>query len=268
MSVIPLKRKHTRKPNYPVGIDWSNPLSKGLKIFVATPFYNSVTGKMEAAVNGAAKTRNVMVFDGTDDRADGKVKAATGSAFTVASKYKSGSAIGSASRYLLNIHRSADPFAVILWHYGAASEVRANWSLNGYASFLHEPAAGEASKVIISVPSSTYTDAYALIDGVIPPINAGTSVPFSATTDDYSVGGRSTGARYWDGDIEYVAKWSRALSAAEQKSFQENPYQILQPRTQYIPIAAAASGRIMGSLAGQGGLAGNGGIAGIGGGCA
>lgn len=42
-----------------------------------------------------------------------------------------------------------------------------------------------------------------------------------------TIGDRSSGSRWWDGTIEYVAIWDRDLSDAEAASFQADPYQFV-----------------------------------------
>lgn len=73
-------------------------------------------------------------------------------------------------------------------------------------------------------------------------------------------------------DVQFFGLWKRALNAQEILSLEQNPNQLMKP---VLPLhaffnldVAAPSGRIMGSIAGQGGLAGRGGIAGPGGGIA
>ena len=74
----------------------------------------------------------------------------------------------------------------------------------------------------------------------------------------------------YTGDMSDLIMGHHALNDAEVMSLHKDFYQILQPRTQLLPLtqAAVGGGRIMGSLADKGGLAGHGGIAGIGGGLA
>lgn len=74
----------------------------------------------------------------------------------------------------------------------------------------------------------------------------------------------------FNGDVELIAFFSKALTEQEAVSVSNHPYQIFQPRTQYIPVGVAdvVAGRIMSSLAYHGGLVGPGGIAGSSGGLA
>lgn len=82
---------------------------------------------------------------------------------------------------------------------------------------------------------------------------------------------RST-ERSYDGNLYYLFVWDHELTEHEMKAISDSPYQIFKPAiplTAYFALEAVApSGRIMGSIAGQGGLAGRGGIAGPGGGMA
>lgn len=50
-----------------------------------------------------------------------------------------------------------------------------------------------------------------------------------------------TGAQ-WPYQASFCRVWNRALSDAEIKSLYDHPYQIVQPRTQYIPYSTAAAG--------------------------
>jgi len=47
---------------------------------------------------------------------------------------------------------------------------------------------------------------------------------------DITIGDRSSGSRWWDGEIEYVAIWSTDLSDELAQSFQKDPYQFLKPK--------------------------------------
>lgn len=77
--------------------------------------------------------------------------------------------------------------------------------------------------------------------------------------------------RSFAGYIEFVAVYRSAhgQSPCIAREMARAPFQIVRPlRTFFLPAAAAPSGRIMGSIAGEGGLAGHGGLAGAGGGLA
>jgi hypothetical protein len=90
------------------------------------------------------------------------------------------------------------------------------------------------------------------------------------TTRGFALGAQdSAGTLPWAGDIYYAKFWDRALSDVEITELSRDRYSFLKPKgSTLLPIAAAATGRIMGSLAGSGGLAGHGGIAGHAGGLA
>lgn len=117
-----------------------------------------------------------------------------------------------------------------------------------------------------------------ILDGTFIGENSGGS--YSPSTEPLIIGSTDT-ARNADADIALILFWNRgwwnpdtdfpgARVTSQLQGLINNPWQIFQPRTLYIPVGVAdvVGGRIMSSLVRSGGLVGQGGIAGEGGGLA
>ena len=133
------------------------------------------------------------------------------------------------------------------------------------------PSSTDYHDVVIRWQGGVLVEMY--VDGVEVSYSGTPGVAASHATASIST---RIGVYFWDqadaslnGTIKYMHVFNKLLPLGYIENIRKNPYQLLQPRTQYIGLGEAApTGRIMGSLAANGGLAGQGGIAGIGGGLA
>lgn len=62
----------------------------------------------------------------------------------------------------------------------------------------------------------------------------------TASTHDFFVGRREDAVTKLDGAINFIAMFDRELSFEETEEIRRNPYGLLQPRTQYLPISTGA----------------------------
>ena len=75
--------------------------------------------------------------------------------------------------------------------------------------------------------------------GPNPELEAGTQI-FS--DNDFVLGGHLTLAKSWDGWILLAVIWDRGLSEGEWNSFVDNPWQIFEPRSVFMPVGVIAEG--------------------------
>lgn len=272
MSIVTKKLRWTKKPNQPVRIDWSNPLSKSLELC----FLLNETGGSGA--RDSAKSHNSSYIGtptpevGTEGRA-----------------LKFSNATDAVDITTLTLTASQNKTFTFL--------IKPNSLIN--SDFIFDTATG---RLVLALQDTGSIDTISFYDGAWKETNVAADLgvyqvlifSFEGTTarvykDSVQIGGdiaytqraigdrtrlgndsQTTPSHPSDSSIAFFAIHSRALNSAEVKSFSNNLYQILKPRTQYISLAdaAPAGGRIMSSLTANGGLAGHGGIAGIGGGLA
>jgi len=62
-----------------------------------------------------------------------------------------------------------------------------------------------------------------------------------ASTDDFRVGRRYDTVTKLDGAINFIAMFDREMSFAETEQIRANPYNLLQPRTQFLDITVEAA---------------------------
>ena len=249
----------TKKPPANTGIDWANPLSKGLVgVF---PFWeaggqprniidNSITALDEGdpswAVNRDGITRD---YDNTDSDS---------LAVSTTSKLRT---IGACTLFFKGYNREAQASSAFnglagLRPSGAGGVPWAyNFRQNSALMQFHWRAGGGFA--IATATTNLPTDDYFSItctrpvlatsgkiykDGLLLNETTGLSAP-TAGTANLAIGQTiETGSENWDGQMNLFCIWDRELSESEVLTLEHNPYQIFQPRTQVLNTFVAAGG--------------------------
>ena len=260
--MISRKEPWKSQPQVPAGVDWSNPLTRGLRaiVYAGRP-YNFATNRFltstvqggaitpyglgfaSAAVatnivelpfelNGAVSIHAVVSRDASASGRD------SGNPNSVASIAGNRSAALEPTFWEFNIGNS----------YGSASDVDKPRFINNAVAI-----------------GSIYLDGV-LLSGTNPATTALTNGRFYSITASAASGATASGTgktrlfnlngQYGlNGRVPLIALWNRALSESEIAELSENPWQLLQPRTQYIPVSVT-SGPLThatdGALAGPG----------------
>ncbi len=229
-----------KKPTGPVEIDWSHPLAKGLKFF--TIFNNGafvdLVNKDTATItvnNGEIKYENghgsfavgainnsLVSYDGRDIVATNGLTFATNVRPAEVGTFK----------YWCNLESPSDATEVIFWQNGAT--LRLSWGVAAGTSIYKGTTivAEEWQSVAASMDSTgdpTKSKLYYQGKLVASPTTGGTAIT-PDDMDQVNIGNRSTGARGWDGHMEYMAVWETQLSDTDYQSFERNPYQFLKPK--------------------------------------
>lgn len=249
---IPKRIPLQRKPEGQVRIDWSNPLAKGL---VGAWIFNEGSGSTIFDLTG---NNNAVLENGTWAIAGGErsvlcnadqeiVTVASADAtnpsgdITIFARIKPPSSIGdggSGSTHGVINNYSAQYYIGIT---GSG-----NMQFNDYDVGSIDVDVGDWGVDWLTVGGTIYgTDATLYFKG--DPVGTGTidrSGAVNGETKLFNVDNNED-LDYdnpLDGEGSIVYIYNRGLSAPEFKSLDANPYQILQPRTQYIPIEFVVDG--------------------------
>lgn len=245
VGYMPIKRKHTRKPSYDVEVDWANPMTKGLVACVmlgggrqAFDIVQNVAWTPDAGYTNSVNTLDGRTLENTSSTDIG-IYAPANAAYRIAQG------------------------SVLLSHIPSEKTNWRSWfALDNttYAKsiFIQGLTNGVIEEFVQGTSTSTATNTYfankrtnlvATYDGSRQRLAVnGKAVIDSAravalTYSGYPVIGYvdNLSGRALKGEMGVFMIWDTPLSEAQEKSLSLNPYQILQPRTQYIPVGAAAA---------------------------
>lgn len=243
------------QPQEAAGIDWDNPLTRGLRLAVigGSP-QNIVTGQMPAGINrlssGVASEGRVW----TGDAPSGTINSRgivfpfdVSGALTVHTIVLRSASVNDAdSSRIATVIGNLDNGQANFWHLNLG---------NGFG------AAGDDNKPRFSLSAAgvgtIYADGIAL-SGNNPATTALTNgqwyrmsaaKPAGATdtsgTNRISIGGqRSSGGAYYglNGSIALVLLWDRELSAVEIAQLTRREYELFAPRSIWVPVSAGGGG--------------------------
>lgn len=278
--IIPRKSK----PNYPVPIHWANPLTNGLifsSYFLPSRVYDFVGGAhatLGAATTFRADRSGVGLYsDETDatqyaEWANADVPTITKEhtvQLTFSPNFDSTDVGGVNFNTFLD--QTDDNTAGIRVFWTSAAEWRYRlFTTAGAVNLDHGGNGFNIGDTITLIMQYDGANMRLYENGLLLNSAAKTG-DFSNSSDDWIFGNTNNTPTVSESAncIQHIANfWNRSITEAEVREISQNPYQILQPRTQYVGVeVVAAAGRIN-SLAYKGGLAGHGGIAGHGGGLA
>lgn len=246
-----LRTTRTAQPQQTVGVDWGNPLTRGLV------FADPGTSLSNAALMqpmGRTGTRSV-VRDGQAWRGFGA--SGIGSTDAVNTGFNGQSApITIFARYIrtglggngvgrLWERSTAD---TMLFSSGVPEYYRAYSGGTGIWAFSVGDGSGDANVVVSIAVSSTgvasdVPQGYVNGRTVTLSTTAGTSGTPNAGTSNYFIGNNPAGARNWDGFIGEFLVWHRILSPAEVAAVHRNPWQLFapEPRRIWVPGAVGPS---------------------------
>lgn len=224
------KRPWASQPQGPVQIDWSNPITKGLVTVIGadTEF---VSGKPMGNTGGC--TKSITKFG-------------VGRSFTSATQFLSVNApdnfLTSACTILSLFNRGGNTPCLLLGQIDHSSETWAGTNLwvrsNNQLDFLRgsvqyrfssqsEVPSGECC-VVVTHNGNYVTAPVALVNGLQMTFSLISANPFSTSTNPVRVGALHSSAAPSMSSTLSVA-WNRALSAAEIRSINQNPWQIFKP---------------------------------------
>jgi len=248
--VFPIKRKWTTKPNQPVGIDWSNPLTKGLVAVVlsGTHRLDLATGET-TSLNGAStkKANYLHAGDSTGDTLTTPINSLLRNyttRLTVITKVKR-TANGGNWSFLLDYDSKTTgvPYSPFYFQrHGSTHTFDFGVTNNRTVQSASDVTVGEWHTIAGTYVSGETNGHKFYLDGALDA--TATNTQAASYNDSYglSVGEAGDGNNgVQPQDNEYVFVWDRDLSAVEVKSLTDNPYQILQPRTQLIGLTTAAA---------------------------
>lgn len=225
----------TSQPQQAVGIDWGNPITRGL-VHVYTP-KNSGDFVNVGVTNAVTK-------NGVSSRFSSGASAYASSAAKVSSLpltlfALTKQSITGTDHALINIGASTNNRHVLYWNIDRPAIFSNAGATNSQARPASAiPGAGEWKALTGVVAASNSRSIY--VDGVLTATDTATVSP--AALDSVHIGCTYvSGARslYYSGDIAIGLVFARALSDAEIRSISQNPWQIFKPipRRIFVPVA-------------------------------
>ena len=247
----PIRVPWTSQPQVPTGVDWSNPLTRGLKALLVpnvkgSGLYNVVPGGVQPTTTGTISRSTGPSGVG---QKYGDAAGAAGQTYTFPSGYvqTAGSVFWKGQRNgsgpAIFRDSQTNTTGTLVWDNGAnAWNARVNGTtLSGVGSFPQDTdtdflLTGDTSGSVFYVKGAS-------LGSVGTAWNWNSSISFTLHVNT----GNAQGVLATD---YLVALYDRQLSAAESKSLSNNPWQLFAPisRTIWVP-AAAASGTV--ALTGQ-----------------
>ena len=239
--MLKLRRPWDSQPQGSVEIDWSNPITQGLKTVI-------LGGSAVNFANGTFVTSNGALTDTVGP--SGKTWRNTG----VAADYLSVSTDAVSSRTLVAVvtrHQdvlTAGARKIAYVTYGGPGGITQDFNLgNGFG------AVGDINKPRFTQSSGTPTNLQGWIDGVLQsstnPYNTalvnGREYVVVASGDNLSIGAaeyKVLGNGTYGGDVSLAALliWNRNLSTAEKESFRQasDVYKVFASQTIWVPVSA------------------------------
>lgn len=248
MAKLNLRTPWTSQPQVPVGINWGNPLSRGLA-FVAIGGHpvDLVRNKQGVYVGTASmgygpQGRTFATVSGAANRVDfaGASPANSTGEFSFGSIFKADSDTG-ALQYLIN----RDAFANLFTLRSGPLYLQQTWNATGLFQSITPAVAGTWNIASSSSPpfgSSTALDAKLWLNGRKEAAGNATNGALGTTSiGDTVLNGRTTdNLRQLNGAQALAVSWNRVLTDAEHASWQANPWQLFVPlsRTIWVPVSA------------------------------
>jgi Concanavalin A-like lectin/glucanases superfamily len=244
----------TRQPQGPVGIDWSNPLARGLTFcHVGTRNVELVMGQLPTTAVGSGtvgRHGRSIAYDGSAAKlwydANTYPSAGDASVFALATVSSIGAdqsilTKNGASNIALNFGIENTSGKIFNYRYDSTSGSYDVYSTSSALTL----SAGETATIGVTNGPNLQSQVILYKNGVgeVASATAGANRVVPEVTDaPLSVGAYSAGSGFFSGQLFVVYRWGRILSQSEMAQLHANSWQLLAPRRIYIPTAAAAGG--------------------------
>ena len=246
--LIPRRTVRTSQPQVPVGIDWSNPICRGLATCIdknwrsliptSSIFINTNTFSQKPTRNGLLLSNNGSGFLTVSA---GNVAAPAGNNFTLIGLVAL-NATGQTNKYLSSdLNTSLDKQTSIIYGYVANTVEFYTDNFTG-----SDPRTGSQLTIADTLPH-TFAYSYngsawnSFLDGV-KVLSATRTFSLSTTPENRYLFGAAPAVAVIDGSIGLWLVYNRALSDAEIKSLSENPWQIFEDEEDYLFVPDASGG--------------------------
>lgn len=247
-----LRQPRTSQPQGPVGIDWSNPITRGL-VYAWIPSTDTLT--KSGAPTLTTNVKGVGLATNGSSSYEFSNSAPTFSLDECSvTAILTPIAVANSSSFAVCAGNSGNSNPLFMLGQGATAGQLAFRTRDAAGTDLEvKAAAGAWANGVTSVASGTRSKSAALqrVYSNGSQIGASAVGTASATTfDRFAIGCllRSSAALFWAGATSFVAIHNRALSAAEVKSLSDNPWQIFAPQSRQIWVPSDVTGAFFTSL--------------------
>lgn len=255
LAHIPYKVTRTTKPDHPVGIDWSNPLAKGLLHQDLFTSNRADVSNISPTYIGAGAAKTITRdgrsydFDGTGDgqMSFGDVSVTDGSFGITIEVIAELDSLAAEQKVLAEWGTSAAGQS-FLFSFKSDGGVQLAYhnTTDGYiiaSTGASVVSTGNRCHILFSGIGSSWR---CWVDGVEHNVT-GDSAPsqgLKAVTTALRYGRDESGTNNFNGRLSLIRFYddTHTFTQNEASALYQNPYQLLKPRTQYIPVGAATSG--------------------------
>lgn len=246
MATIINSTPWTSQPQQAVGIDWGNPINRGLvycKNLALETGFTKVGTKIVASEGWSALGFGATFGLGSTDSVETTLTTSSTARTILVLYVKNGTGGGTAGRIFDK--RTVSGQVEEMQTGGSGMLYGGSWTGGtGLFTWAGQPTSTPVSCVVSYDKSSTSNVPIVIENGVRQSVTTSSAPSGSVitNTDPYVIGNRKNdNARNWDGTIALFAVFDRALSEQEAKSLSANPWQIFKPlpRRIFVPVSAA-----------------------------
>lgn len=230
MPVFKQRMPWARQPQTPVGIDWSNPLTRGLQV-VWLPQTSSLQKNVKTPGVG-------IVTNGTSDYAFAPCAWKYGDGVSIAAFADCNWRSATTYERLAAVRTGTTSTGFQLMDDGTKKIqvfVNAKLSTNGYQTFTLPASYQSGSHLFVGTTQFSRSSCLAYVDGIA--LTGGTVGGVDSSSLDTGASGVDISRIQYDGIFYYgrynwiglVVAWNRALTPLEVKLLSDNPWQIFSP---------------------------------------
>lgn len=234
---VPARTKRAIQPQSATQIDWGNPLTKGLVLCThAGVNFFELTTRTPSTITGAAQAI----------APDGKALSNANSTFAIGTQVSAnfGNAVTCVAGIFV-VSAGGGALGKLLIKHDALGTIEQYYTNTAtQLSMTRADTGGNPQVVTLTIPNNTYivtavtipsfpntTGSAVYLNGVpkTPVFTQNATTTLATNTAKYDIGNRTLDyTRNFDGKIEFVYRWNRALTPAEVASISANPYQIFK----------------------------------------
>jgi hypothetical protein len=235
---IPVRLPWDSQPQEAVGIDWSNPLTKGI-VAAAYPGGGVYTVASGITLGAGTQGRHWTLTGGTTQAIDVSSPGYTaGMEFSGIAVARS-RGLGSQAVININFNGTNVPFMLSIGITGpvnGAGYFAGGWKTSGFVSDVRNDGLWHVIGGAVKSGSQRY-----FVDGRLNSSGTGSGTSATVNSNPISFGCYKNDSASLNGDLALGVVWAdRFLTDAEIAEISANPWQLFAPRSIWVPVSAAS----------------------------